>query len=78
MRDLADPEYAEMRRLAYLVQHHLAKAEGLRDALADDSGEMAEAKRNLVKLANEFGLFCDPIEPHSADGADPAATAPAN
>lgn len=66
-------DHAEMRRLAYLVQHHLAKAEGLRDALADDSGEMAEAKRNLVRLAN---MFCDPIEPHSADGAE--AAAPAN
>jgi hypothetical protein len=65
-----------MRRLAFLVQHHLAKAEGLRDALADDAGEMAEAERNLIRLANEFGRFCDPI--HSADGADTAATAPAN
>lgn len=76
MRNRTDTEYAEMRRLAFLVQHHLAKAEGLRDALADDSGEMAEAKRNLVRLVNEFGMFCDPIEPHSADGAE--AAAPAN
>lgn len=72
-------DVAEVRRLAHLVLHHVTKAEGLRDAGADDFGEMAEAQRNLVRLANQFGLFCDPMDdPHSADGADTAATAPAN
>lgn len=54
-------DHSEIRRRAYLVLHHVTKAEGLRDAGADDAGEMAEAKRNLIAIANEFGLFCDPI-----------------
>jgi hypothetical protein len=58
-------DHSEIRRRASLILHHVTKAEGLREALADDAGEMAEAKRNLVRLANEFDLFCDPIKERS-------------
>lgn len=72
MRDLA-----AIREHAHKLLHHVTKAEGLREAGANDAGEMAEAERHLIAAANEFGRFCDPMDdPHSADGAD--ATAPAN
>jgi len=72
-------DVAAIRNHAQLVLHHVTKAEGIRDAGGDDAGEMAEAKRHLIEVANAFEMFCDPMdEPHSADGADTAATAPAN
>ena len=51
-------DHSEIRRRASLILHHVTKAEGLREALADDAGEMAEAKRNLIRLVCGHDLGC--------------------
>lgn len=51
-----------IRKHISLVQHHVSKAQGYRDAGQDASGEEAEAVRNLKALANAMGHFCDPTD----------------
>jgi hypothetical protein len=53
---------AKARGHAERVLFHLSKSEGLREAGEDPAGDMAEAKRHLTEIANEFGLFLDPID----------------
>lgn len=55
-------DHAMIRTRASKVLHHITKAEGLREAGADDSGEMAEARRHMIGLANAFDCFLDPID----------------
>lgn len=55
-------DHVEARHHAERILRHLTVAEGLRAAGADDSGEMAEARRHLERLANDFGCFLDPID----------------
>lgn len=53
---------AALRNHAARLLHHATKAEGLREAGADDSGEMREARRHMIACANAFDCFIDPID----------------
>lgn len=61
---------AMIRRRASKVLHHITKAEGIREAGADDSGEMAEARRHLVGLVNAFGCFIEPMDDAAQSGVE--------
>lgn len=61
---------AAIRNHAARLLHHATKAEGLREAGADDSGEMAEARRHLVACANAFDCFVDPMDEAARAGVE--------
>lgn len=58
------------RRHAERVLFHLSKSEGLREAGEDPGGDMAEARRHLTEIANEFGMFLDPIDRDAMVGVE--------
>lgn len=62
---------AAIRNHAARLLHHATKAEGLREAGADDSGEMREARRHLVACAPmPFDCFVDPMDEAARAGVE--------
>ena len=53
---------AAIRNHAAKLLHHITKSEALISAGADDSGELAEARRHMVACANGFDCFIYPMD----------------